>query len=362
LGPNGTGTLVVLKSVLLLLMFSTILRAQDSLDVVVSLNKKKSYQKSQEMLMRHLGAPELDQIQRPLSEKEQALFFINSNKLRRPKDVIRLATFQIRKIYKEPHKKVIMALKKQDVASLEPETPRGLKSIYFNLAKAYYTIASKMKFNSPVAAKAEKRAMKYAQISQDLNYQYDQAEKILQAFKLRREKIQKKTKMDSTAIFLGQFSWQDYLKLKGNGSEVEVFSTTKAFALGYETGTRNSYTRTSHQFIFMSGSGNVGDNNHPTVNYFQRSVGVNMIWWAWGKNWLIETSNSEIGFRIPVGYRLGAYSVPAGYTLESKGQLTAGLALEARWKIENWFLNWNLAKMTFQKSFLWGFSVGKSFE
>jgi hypothetical protein len=337
--------------------------ADDALDISTKLYKKKSYQKSQEMLMRHLGAPELSQIQRPLTDKEQTLFFLNNQKLNRPKDVIRLATYQVKRLHKENHRKVMIAYKKQDVGSLESEIPKGLKVIYYHLAQAYYKITASTPFNSKKAESAEKRAIKYAQIAQDLNYKYEQAEKMLQAFKTRREKIQKKTKVKSTAFFLGQYSWQDLLKLKGAGKEIEIFSTTKAIGIGYETGYRNAYKRTSHQFVFLSGSGNVGEQDSDlAINYFQRGVGVNMFMWAWGKNWLIEQSNSEIGFRIPVGFRWGAYSVPSSFTLDSKTQMTAGLSLEARWKIENWFLNWNLAKMSSQKSMLWGFSLGYSFE
>jgi len=311
--------------------------------------KKKHYTKSLSLLNKGYN------LKNPKKIPASALFLIafNYQKLRKYQKSNYYYNHLVKNVYKSRHKKVLKAYKKDAVDDIE--LPRTLGTAYLNLGKNFYAI-----FKKHGDFQSAKKARMYIKICDETD-SADECSDLLE--KINRDiKVSKlKRKRYEFYVQVGRFLFQDRVQIKETSSGVTSSLTSNNSSICYGAGLRYGSKIKGYDFsgCVLSGTTTVqgvaasqsGTNN----NYNQSGVPIAGMLVEAGYYYAFDQQKARVGASIPILYRAGSYSEPAGYTITDPTAFNYGISLTAGIQLPIIEFQMKLAHMDVANSLLLNF-------
>lgn len=269
----------------------------------------------------------------------------------------------LRSRYPNEHQAAMNTYKNEGVDALEDLNPKLLELYHrraFLLSKIYQQLYHK---TSPDKRdEYKKMALMYVDIlaNQD-EYEDDSYEDIpkdIEAFDL---KVQRETWQDKFFVSLLWTSWRDRLDLiKPDGDKVDLKSTARGVGLSGGLIIEKWQWRYVLEAQYTSGTA-VAGRESSSLNYFEDDVSV----WSFGvipaAHYRPFSGDASVGVCLPLFYRRGSYTEPAGYKIEGLSVLSVGYGLDMNWDFKSFSVVSRFAKLTSMSSSLWQFGLRYNF-
>lgn len=259
-------------------------------------------------------------------------------KMENLKNAQHIYTFLIKRRYADINNEIISSYKTNGADDL-PEAPEKLYSYYYKrgdlLSKIYVRDGRYM----PTKRKKLYRstAKSYSEIVSESDFEPEDdgdADDIL----ARMEQADNKWKMETFKFgyfaSLHYLTWRDKFKITTpSGTAVDIRSTAEGWCVGGGLKYENDWWQWNVNGCYAAMNATVG-NDSQVVNYFQKNVPASAFFVGAGGFWKPKAMDATIGFNIPLMYRTGDYTEPAGYQLDNTSTLSYGWLIETQW-------NWN---------------------
>lgn len=368
MGPNSTGTLMVLRHLNRIAIFFSIFmlyqaKAQDQKRVspvgktyfasAKTAYAQKNYKKAVALLNKDFNLRDAN-----IPEGALSLAAYSYEKLKQWSNAQEAYAYLIKKRYKTINNKLVMQYK-SGTANLS-EAPGKLYEYYHKRAEALTQIyTSRYELLSPKLRQLYRRtALMYVAILEDSdNYEDDSYESISE----RLEKFDKYLKdsiyKPSWFIKSSYISWRDKLQmLFPNGQESTIESTGEGLCLGGGWRYENEFYEFNLNGCYARASMTVGKENS-ALTYFQKGVSSAAIIAGPSILWKPYSKGASFGVNLPFVYRTGKYTEPAGFVLKDVNIFTYGYLLEAGWRLPKWGFFTKFGKIERLSSSIWMFGI-----
>lgn len=259
-------------------------------------------------------------------------------KLGQIKNAQHIYTFLIKRRFRSINNEIISAYKTQKSADDLPEAPEKLYSYYFKRGDLLSQIY--VRDGRYMSAKRKKlyrdTAVSYAEIVGESDYESDEdldPEDIISRMDDADKNWEMETYKWGWFTSVHYLTWRDKLKITTpSGTSVDIRSTAEGWCLGGGLKFENAWWQWNVNGCYASMSATVG-NDSEVVNYFQKDVPSSAFFMGLGGFWKHNAMDAAIGINLPLMYRSGDYTEPAGYQLDNTSTLSYGYFIEAQW---NW--------------------------
>lgn len=260
-------------------------------------------------------------------------------KMGKLKNAQHIYTFLIKRRFKSINNEIIAAYKLENSADDLPEAPEKLYSYYYkrgNLLSQIYVRDGRY-MSTKRKSLYKNTATSYAEIVGESDYEPEDdgdADEIISRMEAADKNWEMETFKWGWFASLHYLTWRDKLKIvTPSGTSVDIRSTAEGWCLGGGLKYENSWWQWNVNGCYAAMSATVG-NDSTVVNYFQKDVPATAYFVGAGGFWKPNAMDATIGFNIPLMYRSGDYTEPAGYQLDNTSTLSYGWLVEAQW-------NWN---------------------
>ena len=264
----------------------------------------------------------------------------NYEKLGFNKDALVIYALLIKKKYSKINSKVTSSYRKNGNADNIPEIDEKLSYYYYK--KAYNTKVLYDQSNTQLYFKAAKM---FSEICMEGEFYEDEAEELFEEVSSRSSEYRKLLFSRSKVLSISYLTWQDDLKLiSPAGQEQEIHSTAEGTCFGGGVNYSNAYVNYKMEGCFAMATSTVGEDSKD-VKYFQTDVSQRAIFLYPGVLWKPQAGDVSIGFSTPLVYRVGDYTQPDGFEIESTSKLSFGLMLESKYQYKKIGLDLKLGKL-----------------
>lgn len=254
------------------------------------------------------------------------------------------------------HNLIMQNYKKNQSADDVDEVPAKLAKIYFRIGRIYSTfILSKRSISPKDYTISFNQSKKYLALAILGEHEEDSAEKILKLLDKEEEDKNKLVYQSSWHASLGYMNWQDQVFLAGPSGRTPLTATTEGLCIGGGYEQANAYWGWKVSACYASAKSNVGDNIPNDFDYYQEGVPVNALAISSGVFMPLSTGNTSIGLELPIFLRTGNYTDPSNtaFSIEQKTMLAIGVAVDAKWRINQFGLSSKIAKIFSLPSLAW---------
>lgn len=233
----------------------------------------------------------------------------------------------IRKRYFNIHKRIVSNL---SLGTLDDvEVPVKLQRIYYHLGQAYYYIHSKTNdFNYFNASRS------YFRICENKSHLSSSTGKYLASLNEKLEYIQSLEKKATFYLSGGGILFQEKISLindSDSNDSVDLIANNEGVCLGGGM----TYGNIKHGWDLygcaFTAAASITNKVGSSVTYKQNDVPVTGFYLSPGYYYRPYDKLTSIGFSAPLFFRQGNYSNTDNYSIKAQGQLSAGIALDAKW-------------------------------
>ncbi|PIP94173.1 MAG: hypothetical protein COW00_13170 [Bdellovibrio sp. CG12_big_fil_rev_8_21_14_0_65_39_13] len=265
----------------------------------------------------------------------------------------------IRSRFASSHNSVMRQYKSDGAEGIEGIPPKLIEIYHrraFLLSKIYQQLYFKV---APEKRDDYKRqALMYVEIiaNQD-DYEDESYEEIPKDIEAFDQKIKEQTWVSQFFMSTAWTSWRDRLDLiVGSGDRISIKSSVRGLSLGAGWSFQKLRWRLllESQFTYASA---VAGRESSTLSYFEPDVKV----WSFGivpaVHYRPFSGDASLGISIPVVYRNGNYTEPAGFVLEGKSILAIGYGFDMNWDLNQWTFFSRVANLSSMSSSYWQFGL-----
>lgn len=270
-------------------------------------------------------------------------------KMDKLKNAQHIYTFLIKRRYKSMNNEIIAEYKRNGTDDL-PEAPEKLLSYYYKrgdlLSKIYVRDG---RYMSTKRKKLYKNtATSYAEIVGDSDYEPEDdgdADDIITRMENADKNWQMETFKWGWFASVHYLTWRDKLTITTPSNvTIDIRSTAEGWCLGGGLKYENDWWQWNVNGCYAAMAATVG-NDSQVVNYFQKDVGASAFFAGAGGFWKPMAMDATIGINIPLMYRTGDYTEPAGYILENTDTFSFGYLIEAQWHWNKWSYSMKFGKI-----------------
>lgn len=231
---------------------------------------------------------------------------------------------------------------------------------YYKLAFLYTQLYSKTNDYVPELEKVayKKRAESFIQLCKKIKC--DESELSLLSEQLSEKESNEKNKVYSTSWFLlsDLVSWQDNVNLINESSNLssKLLSTN----IGLLVGGGRKWQNNKYEFNLEAGliqATSTISSADPGIEYQQSSVAVTGFYFGPGMYFKTWSESVQLGMSLPMMIRQGDWKVPAGYRFEGDTRFSAGLLLQSKFKVGQFFLRTRVGKQFPNPSLFWSLGL-----
>lgn len=303
--------------------------------------KRKDFSKSLSVLRKGYNFKKPNQI------PTGALFLIayNYQKLNKFSQANYFYNRLIQKIYYKKNKKVMLALKNDELGDVE--IPKVLGKAYYNLGVNYYQI-----FKSSLNVQSADKAIIYLKICDESDIDdkcsdlLEEVQKAIKDAKLQQKKYE-------FYVQVGRLLFQDRITVDvSSGNSSEILSNNSSICYG--AGLRYGSALKGYDFSGCAFSGTTtlqGTVTTPTEDksYKQSGVPIAGMLLEAGYYFKFDEQKTRLGIYLPILYRAGSYSKPTDstytYTIDDEKAFKYGISVAAGFQIPIFELQLKLAHM-----------------
>lgn len=343
--------MVVMRSVLLFILFSSSAMASD----VLREFKQKDYAGVHQIYK--------DNPSRNFSRKELILISYSLRRLGFYRQDVKLNVRLIKKHYQRYHTRLLKEIKAGDTVDSD-KYPAALKVLYWNLMNAYGQIIQSYTTNSQLIKKDHEHYLMFAKILSELEFREGKVDKLNDRIMAHILKLQNQVYKFSSSWFVQYLSWQQESQLTGPGISTNLIVTNKGLCLGGDLGYENA---TYHWYVdgcaFYGSGGVSADSSGAGVQYQQSNVPAYGLKFGPGASLIVSSSKSRIGFKIPVVYNVQRLTNPnqPGFNIETESAISVSTSLYSRWQFDKWYFSTEFGKYVDREATIWTLGMGRSF-
>jgi hypothetical protein len=253
------------------------------------------------------------------------LLALNFSKQKKYYKAARYMHIYLRKKYRTLHKRVIEAHTEDTLDDIE--VPDKVLRVYYHLGRAYYYAFSKTQ--NPMYYKA---STKFFEICEEKEHLDDNASKYLDSLRNKKQYMEDKEFKWEFYGTSGLIMWQEPIRLKNEstGSSEKLLSNNRGICLGGGVRLANAFHGFKINGCYINAAATVIAADPAGSGYNQSGVAVNGLLMDSGYFITPMGKESAFGVSLPLFFRQGDYAEPSGYSILGKGQLSAGVLLDAR--------------------------------
>lgn len=248
----------------------------------------------------------------------------------------------IRKSYRKEHNRVVKELNFDNLDDLDIN-PKLLR-IYYHLGQNYYYIYSKTNNFSYFNA-----SRTYFRICDKKSHLASSTKRYLNSLNEKLDYVQSLEKTITFYANAGGILFQETITLVNKSDdkdEVDLVSNNEGVCVGGGM----MYGNIKHGWdvygCFYSAAAMISNTVGSSVQYKQKDVSVTGLYMSPGYYYRPYDKLSSIGLSVPLFYRQAEFSDTDNYSVKAKGQLSAGIAIDAKWGFtENWSIDMRLSNM-----------------
>jgi hypothetical protein len=267
----------------------------------------------------------------------------------------------ISKNLKAEHKKLIALVKENE--SVDDVNPH-LQKIYLTIYADYYKLISNATELSDQLKSDHNGFTRFYQLLEGLEIKVGAVNKINDKANAHIKSLEGSIYKSSFSFYVQYLSWQEKTDIENitNNTEHKLIITNKATCLGGDFGIENEKFHYYLDACAMIGSGTVTGQNESI--YSQSSLPLFGAKVAPGFSYIPTSSNSRIGFKIPVMYstqKISDFEADgSSYEVTKKDHFFIAGALYSRWYLKRFYVSAELGKFVTQQEAYWAFGAGFS--
>lgn len=242
---------------------------------------------------------------------------------------------------------------------------QALKILYWNLFTSYGAILKGYSVESKRVDKDHKQFQIYSKLLSELEFREGKVDKYNDAIIAHRQSIKTKIYQFKASWFLQYVSWQREASLiHSSAGSSQLIVTNKGFCAGGEVGYENQSFHFYLDGCLLYGNGGVKNNDTSVIeNYQQSNVPAFGLKAGPGASYIVSSSRSRIGIKMPVIYTSQELTVPSDpvYSIDSGSPVSVVGSLYSRWQFNKWYIHTEFGKYLTQQQTFWGLGVGKEF-
>ena len=276
---------------------------------------------------------------------------------------INLNVIIINKHYKRHHQKLLQSIKRGDTVDGD-DYPEGLMVLYWNLLNSYGQILKGYKEDSPKVEDDHKYFVQFSKILSELEFREGKVDKYNDAIIAHRQLLKDKIYHLKKSWSVQYVSWQQEAILNHPSGSSTLIITNKGLCAGGDVGYENYRFHFYLDGCVLYGSGGVKNNDQNLVaNYQQSNVPALGVKAGPGASYIVSSSKSRIGFKIPIIYSIQDLTSPKDpdYSIEQASSLSYLASLYSRWQFNKWYFQTEFGKYIQSEQAFWGLGIGKEF-
>lgn len=255
----------------------------------------------------------------------------------------------IRKKYRKQHNEVVRELNYDNLDDLKINSK--LLRIYYHLGQNYYYIYSKTDNFSYFNA-----SRTYFRICDKKGHLASSTKRYLDSLNEKLEYVESLEKTISFYANAGGILFQEPITLVNKNDdkdEVDLISNNNGVCVGGGM----MYGNIKHGWDIYgcayTAAATITNAVGSSVQYKQKDVAVTGFYMSPGYYYRPYDKLSSIGLSVPLFYRTGDFSDTENYTVKAKGQLSAGISIDAKWGFtEKWSIDMRLSNFGSANTFI----------
>lgn len=297
------------------------------------------------------------------SKKDLIMISFSLRKLAFYRQDILLSSRIIKEKYSAHHSKLIKEIKNTE--TVDPDAyPEALKVLYWNIVVDYGNIISSYRTSSELIEKDHKRFTMFSKILSELEFREVKADKFNDRLVAHIQLLKDQVYKTSRSFSFSYISWQQMADLSDpNGAKTGLIITNKGFCAGGDAGIENYRWHFYVDGCAFFGSGSISATGSSGTNYQQANVPAYGVKLSPGASFIVSSSKSRIGVRLPMIYSLQSLSKPEspGFDIKEASPLNFVTSIYSRWQFNKWYFQTEFGKYMQKEQTFWGIGLGKNF-
>lgn len=302
---------------------------------------------------------------RNYSRKELILISYSLRKLGFYRQDVKLNVRLIKKEYQRYHRRLLKEVRAGDTVDTD-KYPEALKVLYWNLMNDYGAIILGYKDHSQLIKKDHEHYLIFAKFLSELEFREGKVDKLNDKIMAHIVMLQNKVYKFSASWFFQYLTWQQESQLRGpNGFSSNLIVTNRGICLGGDLGYENSSYHWYVDGCAFYGSGGVSSDTTggSGIRYQQSNVPAYGLKFGPGASFIVSTSKSRIGFKIPIVYNVQSLTNPdqSGFSIDAESAISVATTLYSRWQFDKWYVSTEFGKYFDREATVWSLGLGRQF-